>query len=236
MTTAVSLLDVAFVVALDNHSPTLLNLDFLRLSGVVPEEWEVARPPVFSQQVSQILFANGISMVAQPDRVVVLAPLADSEVLATEAAWVAQRYVQALPNGKYQAVGINLRGYLQGAGVANYFQTNLLQSGPWLEEGLEPVTPSLTLNYTLSSGALTLNISPAQLQFGEESPLQSILFAGNYNSTLDGSGSDRLLALQQRLSGWQRDVHHFRRLVSEAFQPRLVGADPLFSLPVVAAA
>lgn len=217
-------LDLALVVAIDNHNPRLLTLDFLQLSGIVPQEWELARPPVVSQQGSQLLFANGISIVAQPDRLIFLATLANSVEFAAEVAAIAQRYVQTLPNGQYQAVGVNLRGYAEGENPSRFFRQRLLQPGPWLDEGEAEVNPSLTLNYQLAVGGLTLTVTPAQLQFTEQQVVEALLFAGNYNTGLQGSGVERLQQLQTELTNWQFKWEHFAGLIQSKF---LAEIDPL---------
>jgi hypothetical protein len=235
-------LDLALVVALDNHSPTVMNVDFLRLSGIVPQDWELARPPVMSQQGSQLLFSNGISMVGQADRVVFLAPLlTDTEgTQAEQLAGLAQRYVQALPQGEYQAVGINFRGYASSpdpAWVNQYFERTLLQPGSWQEVGTEPVRPSLTLNYSLADhlGQLNLTITPAQIQQAEQAPLETIFFAANYNSALNGPPIDRFMQVQQRLATWQRPQQHFVEMVQTKFLAE-TGYDSLLRNSLVAVA
>jgi hypothetical protein len=215
-------LDLALVVALDNHSPTVMNVDFLRLSGIVPQDWELARPLVMSQQGSQIVFANGVSMMGQADRVVFLAPMLEGGERADQVALLAQKYVQALSQGDYQAVGVNLRGYASSSDpnwVGQYFGQALLRPGAWQQIGTETVRPSLTLNYSLGAnlGQLNLTITPAQIQQADQPALDTIFFAANYNQTLQGVSSERVLQLQGVLATWQQYHQHFVELVQTQF-------------------
>jgi hypothetical protein len=222
MSTSFVVLDLALVVALDNHSPTVMNLEFLRLSGIVPQDWELARPPVISQQGSQLIFANGVSMVGQADRVVFLAPMLEGGELADQAALLAQKYVQALSQGDYQAVGVNLRGYASNTDpnwVGQYFSQTLLRPGAWQQIGTEPVRPNVSLNYALGDGLgqLNLNITPAQIQQADQPALDTIFFAANYNQALQGASSERFLQLQGVLATWQRQYQHFGEMVQTQF-------------------
>jgi hypothetical protein len=233
MSASLVVLDLALVVALDNHSPTVINLDFLRLSGIVPQEWELARPPVMSQQGSQLLFSNGISMVGQADRVVFVAPIVGENDLASPTVALAQRYVQALRQGDYQAVGINLRGYAHSCDpdwARQYFGRTLLQPGGWQDMGTEPVRPSLTLSYALglALGQLNLTITPAQIQPAEQPGLETIFFAANYNQSVNGTSSERLLQTQGLLGNWQNQYQHFvEQLPVQFLTESRQGYDPI---------
>jgi hypothetical protein len=44
MTPTVTIQELALALTAKNHSPTLLNSDFLKYSGIVPPDWELARP------------------------------------------------------------------------------------------------------------------------------------------------------------------------------------------------
>jgi hypothetical protein len=45
MTPTVTIQELALALTAKNYSPTLLNSDFLKYSGIVPPDWELARPP-----------------------------------------------------------------------------------------------------------------------------------------------------------------------------------------------
>jgi hypothetical protein len=47
----IAIQELALSLTAKNHSPTLLNSDFLKHSGIVPTNWELARPPIFSPQI-----------------------------------------------------------------------------------------------------------------------------------------------------------------------------------------
>jgi hypothetical protein len=218
MTASVSLFDLGLVMAIDDHNPTL-NLDLLRQGVIIPQDWQLVRPPVCSQQGSQLLFTNGISLVSYPDRVVFLTGMARANEAVTQIVAVAQRYIQALPQGKYRAMSTNLRAFLRSDEpqfIQNYFGKTLLQTGPWLEAGKGAFNPSLTLNYELSSGTLMLSICPAEVQVTDK--LQpAILFAGSYSKLMQGDSDERLQQIQNQLVESQQRVNDFTILLTERF-------------------
>ena len=60
--------EIAIVIAVPVENPTILHEVFLKQAGIIPIEWQLEREPVYSDRVAQIMFTNGVSIVAQPDR------------------------------------------------------------------------------------------------------------------------------------------------------------------------
>ncbi|NJO93210.1 MAG: hypothetical protein HC820_00455 [Hydrococcus sp. RM1_1_31] len=106
------LIELAIVIAAPNYDPSLLNPSFLTFSGIVPSEWEVSRQPVVSQRGSQIIYNNGINLVAQPNRLTLVEALSLKSEESLGVSEIAHRYVEALPNLDAQAVGLNFRGFV----------------------------------------------------------------------------------------------------------------------------
>ena len=62
MNQSLDIQELSIVLAVRNHNPTMLNLDFLRGSGVVGADWELAQQPVSNANAAQIAFKNGIKI------------------------------------------------------------------------------------------------------------------------------------------------------------------------------
>ena len=58
--------ELSITIAAKELDPTLLSEQFLKFSGIVPNEWELARQPVLNPGGSQVMFKNGVGIVAQP--------------------------------------------------------------------------------------------------------------------------------------------------------------------------
>jgi hypothetical protein len=72
--------EFGIIIAAKNHKPTILNPDFLKYSGIVPTEWELARQPIYTQSVSQVAFINGIVIIAEPTRVMFIEAIENKAV------------------------------------------------------------------------------------------------------------------------------------------------------------
>lgn len=221
MTATVDLQELAIVVATKQHNPSLLNADFLKCSGIIPQEWELARQPVYAQQVAQLVFANGLSLTAQADRILFVEPMPGKAAQDMLAASVAQKYVAALPNADYQAVGINLRGIALPAsdpGATPAALTNrFLAAGPWQEFGKEPVKAGINFSYLLERGRLLVSVNEVLLQSPDEQTLPALLFAGNFEYDLAAVTENRLAKLTQGIAQWQADLEIFKDLVNNRF-------------------
>ncbi|BAZ08410.1 hypothetical protein NIES4071_02150 [Calothrix sp. NIES-4071] len=56
------------VIAAINLKPGILTTDFLEYAAVIPGAWELARPAFNSESFSSIDFANGLSIKADQNR------------------------------------------------------------------------------------------------------------------------------------------------------------------------
>lgn len=214
--------ELVIIIAVKNHKPTILNPDFLKYSGIVPSEWELARSPVSTSSVAQVTYQNGISIVAEPQRVMFLEALADKAAASVLVPGVTSKYVQTLPNVDYQAVGINFRGYVpfdsQPDAARKYLAETLLSPGPWHEIGTAPVRTTLNYAYTLERGQFNLSVNEAGLQQPDETTTPIVLFSGNFNYGITGNtGSDRLASLEQAISNWQLELKTYEDIVNTKF-------------------
>jgi len=112
MTPTVTIQELALALTAKNHSPTLLNSDFLKYSGIVPPDWELARPPILGPQISQVPFTNGINIVAQSNAITFIESLSAKPLEDTKIPAVIRKYVEALPRTDYQTLSINPRSFV----------------------------------------------------------------------------------------------------------------------------
>lgn len=222
MSQKINITELIIVIAASGHNPSVVNPDFLKYSGIVPEEWELARQPVYTNQLVQIGYKNNLTVTSQANRIIFAEVLEDKEPSQIIAPGVARKYVETLPKIEYQAVGINPRGYLGFGGnteaARQYYHQELLASRPWQEFGTQPLKASLNLYYTLETGPLYLNITEAQLRQPEDNTEPVILFSGNFEHNLTKeTQQEKLLELQQHLAGWQTDLEAYTELINTKF-------------------
>ncbi|MBE9014211.1 hypothetical protein IQ250_28895, partial [Pseudanabaenaceae cyanobacterium LEGE 13415] len=112
MPESVDIQELALVVSAKNNNPTVLNPDMLRYSGIIPTEWELARQPVYTNEVVQLVFKNGVSLLSQTDRIAFIETFSDKPLDQATTPTLATKYLETLAHADYQALGINLRGYV----------------------------------------------------------------------------------------------------------------------------
>ncbi len=219
MNSTLAIQELAIVVAAKNHNPTLLTPDFLKYSGIVPADWELARTPLLSSQVAQVAFTNGISLIAQPNAITFVESLSGKASEEVKISEIARKYVETLPNIAYQSVSIHPRSFLtfeekQEDAACNYIASTLLSSSSWQDFGIGSVKAAVNLVYTLVGRQLNLTVNEVRLQLPEQEPVPAVLFSGNFAYEIAGdTESERLHHLYQLLENWLTDLETYRELV-----------------------
>ena len=210
--------ELALVIAVNNHDPLMVGEAFLKQTGIIPSEWELAQKPYLSPQATQLVFTNGMSIVAEPERVVFAQALADREPSTIEIGEIASLYASILKKADYQGIGINFRSFIpqpSHEAAQTYISEHILAPASWQQIGQAPVRANINLNFSLSGRQLTLSINPAAIQFPEQEPLPVILFGGNFGYQLDAT--DKLTQLTNILAQWQTDLTEYQQIITEHF-------------------
>ncbi|MBD2357991.1 hypothetical protein H6G41_25840 [Tolypothrix sp. FACHB-123] len=215
--------NLAIAIATKNHNPSILTFDFLKYSDIIPSDWELARQPVVNNQVSQLVFRNGISLAAQQDLLSFVEIVGTKDISEVQIPAIAHNYVKALPNVEYQAVGIDIRGYItanqlgEEADVENYIKT-LLAPAPWQEVGNAPVKASIQLAFSLDRRQLSLNINEGKLYITEEETVPIVMFYGNFSYGAEGNTKEtRLQSIHQLIDNWQEDLKTYLDIINTKF-------------------
>ena len=213
--------ELAIVVSVKIQNPAILNEDFLKQTGIIPSDWKLAREPVYTDRVAQIVFENGFSIAAQPDRVMFLEAVGDKEIDTITAGEVAQKYVATLKLADYQAVGVNFRSYIahnSPEDASAYINNQLLATGNWQDYGTGAVRASINLVYNLSERQLNLSINEASIQFPEQPATPVVLFAGNFSyDASQTAADDRAAQIAKVIGNWKQDLSEYTALIDERF-------------------
>lgn len=213
--------ELAIVISVKTQNPTILNEDFLKQTGIIPSDWKLAREPIYTDRVAQIVFENGFSIAAQPDRVMFLEAVGDKDLATITAGEVAQKYVATLKLADYQAVGINFRSYVahnSPEAASEYINSQLLAAGTWQQYGTGAVRASVNLVYDLSERQLNLSINEASIQFPEQPATPVVLFAGNFSYDASKvSTDDKAAEIAQVIGNWKQDLTEYTALITERF-------------------
>ncbi|WYL95041.1 MAG: hypothetical protein HEQ35_15390 [Gloeotrichia echinulata IR180] len=182
--------EFAIAIAAKRHNPTILTPDFLKYSGIVPSEWELARQPILTNTAAQVVFQNGVNIIAEVNRVVFTESISTKEPQEVEIAGIASKYLATLAQVEYQGIGINFRGHVLLEGeqntARNYILKTLLNPGPWQEFGEATVQAATRFVYTFEGVQLNLDINEAGLQLPDQTVLPIVLFTANFGHGISG--------------------------------------------------
>jgi hypothetical protein len=217
----INLQELAIVIAVREIDPTLVTPEFLKYSQIIPTEWEVAGQPARSFQGSQVTFKNGVTVIAQPQRINFAELVGDRSPTELEIPKLAEKLVAVLPNLSFVGVGINMRGYLDFGTdrhrLREFMFQNLLAPGAWQQLGNTPVQAGINLGYTFDERRLNLSINEATIQTAEAQVNSIALFAGNFDYDIAGTiaPAAHTQRINQIITNWQRDLALYQEVVSK---------------------
>ncbi|MEA5551559.1 hypothetical protein VB713_11300 [Anabaena cylindrica UHCC 0172] len=214
--------EFAIAITAKNLNPTVLTPDFLKYTGIIPSDWELAKQPVYANGVVQLFFNSGLGIIAQPNSVSILESIITKPIAEIQVPKITQNLVEKLSQVEYQRVGINPRGFVtfnSDADAYEYICGKLLSPGSWQEFGGGKVNAALQLTYPVKRGTLNLGINQVNVQFPDKQA-SAILFSGNFNYPLLGNvPAEKLQDLQNIIQNWQDSLKTFQQLLAEKFLP-----------------
>jgi hypothetical protein len=99
--------EITIMLAVEDCKPKVINSNFYYQSGIVPQNWNLANPPVNQSDVSQLLFTNNISITTE-QQLITFTEISQERIPKQLAIVEAiQRFVRTLPNLRYQGLGVN---------------------------------------------------------------------------------------------------------------------------------
>ncbi|MEC4811701.1 MAG: hypothetical protein SAK29_00195 [Scytonema sp. PMC 1069.18] len=215
--------ELAIVIVAKNHNPTMLTLDFLQSSGIVPLDWKLAEPAVLNSHRAEVQFTNDTIISTKYDSIIFSQTIENKPLEDIKIPAIVRKYIQTLPNVDYQGLEINPSTFVtfedenKGA-FRHYIATSLLSSGAWHDFGKEPVIATLHLGYTLERGKFNLKIDDVRLLQTDNTPQSAVLFSGNFHYEIAGNtSSERLQYLCRLIDSWQNDFKTYRELVNQRF-------------------
>jgi hypothetical protein len=215
-----SLQELHIIVAADTFSPALLNHEFLKFSGVLPEDWELSRQPIYSPEMVQLAFNTGIILTVQSTRIILAESLATTPLAEVKIPQIVQKLIQALPNLKYNGIAFNPTGHYkpESGDTSNFFHETLMNQGPWLEVGEGRPNMTLNFSYQLERCPLNLTVAGAKLRTEEEIMESVVVFSGNFEYLIGGTTApERQSSMLENLQHYQADVQHYEQIVNQHF-------------------
>lgn len=225
MNQTLNIQDISITLAIKNYNPTIVTTDFLKGSGVIPIDWEVARSSVVSSRVTRILFKNGIKIEAKIG-VITFSETLSNNPTNLQIPNIAHGYVAALPHLEYQGIGINPRRFVtfekEENGAHKFITETLLAKGEWQNFGTAPMLAGINLVYPIKHCQLRLAINETKLQMSDGELIPSVLFAGNF----DYRFTDNLLAERiQKISLILKNYHNYITVYQELIDRQFLASN-----------
>ncbi|HIK06247.1 MAG TPA: hypothetical protein IGS40_16280 [Trichormus sp. M33_DOE_039] len=214
--------ELLIAIAVKQQNPSILTADFLRYTGIIPSDWELARPPVLTNTAAQVVFQNGVSLIAEVNRIIFAEAIANKEPSEVQIPAIAHKYIETVKQVNYQGIGINLRGFVldetKNQTTRNYIFSKLLQPGAWQDFGSAPVQASMRFVYTLDDTQLYLDVNEAELQYPDQTSKPAVLFSANFSRAIaQEEAKDRIATMDIVIDKWQTDLATLKALVDTKF-------------------
>ncbi len=226
MKTEFTLNELAIVVAAKSHNPTILNPDFLKRNRIVPDDWELdtLEKQFSSVTVSQVVYNNGISILAQYEKVIFTENIKGKEYSDFQIPNIAREYVSILPHVSYTAIGFNPKGHIQVENneiAENFVIDNLIKAGPW--ELIKEVKPIVATNfvYQFDDYSIGIAIEYEKLHMEKDEYAPVISFSSNFHR--DFALTEGQKELEQMLSNWKDDLETFKSVVNSFLSEGMAG-------------
>ena len=223
MTATLNIDEVDLVVIAQNHNPSILNPDFLIRTGIVESSWgwELANPPICTQQFSGVMYKSGLSIQAFLDRLIFREKNQGNTIANSKLSRIARKYIETLPHVSYSSIGTNTKGHIvveSDEKAALYILNDLVNDGPWKKFADGPMDATLSLAYRMSDCVLNLGISRAKVKAADKSESPCIVFAANFHRELKGESHEaKHHHLLDIIDKWGNDYKTFISLIKERF-------------------
>jgi hypothetical protein len=226
MHTKIAIQELAIVFAVRDQNPQSFNLDFLKYSGVVPADWQLAKPLSGNQQFTRLIFQNDVHIVAQVNTITIVQPIMLSDPGRLHVPELARRYVRSLPNIDYLAVGISPKSLIKvspssqpSSQPSTYVLEKLLHSGDWQHQDNKPAQATINLIYPLDRCTFQLTVEDVTHQVPDQPEAPAVLVSGNFHYPVSESiaAGDRAAQLHTLIDHWKIDLKTYLEIVNQRF-------------------
>ena len=195
----VILVDV--VVTARSHNPTILNPDFIKKHEIVPSNWKhsetITTPPL-----SFVRYPNGISITVEEQKLRVVEPVRGKFLEKNQVCKIAARYVQALPEVNYTALGFNWEIAFPKRAPKKWLRERFLVPGKWQKDPCKLLYNNLTVSFSAGEFINNLTLAPARFLMPEGKKKEAILIKSNFHHS-DVTTPDEVSRLADKWNGQQ---------------------------------
>ena len=214
--TSIHLIGFSVVLVTNQNDPSIFNPDFLRQNNIVDASLQVAEPPLSTPVFSQATFVGGLTVKADPDRIIFEQTGGFSDDTDIPCPAMAKRFVELFPKSQYRAVGINPKGVriLPNKPRVHKLSNALQDKGAWLS--FENIKPDILLKAVYRYTKRTIILDVDEARGDDKSTVTGLRFQANiHRDLLASDGTRRIQELSSILSSWKEDLSDFMTLAGK---------------------
>jgi hypothetical protein len=215
--------ELAIVFAVRDSTPQSLHLDFLKYTGVVPADWQLAQPPIRNQQFNRLIFQNDVHIVAQAHSLTLVQPIVLSHPEQLQVPELAHRYIRAFGEVEdglnYLAVGISPKSLVlvDSAQPTGYVVETLLHPNDWQHKDDRPAQATVNLLYPLDRCQFKMTIEDVKHQLPDRTEVPAVLVSGNFHYPVPEGVGERMTQLSASIDYWKKDLKTYLEIVNQRF-------------------
>lgn len=210
---------MSVVLVADSNNPTIINPDFLASNGILVEDLQLREPPITTPVFSQVIYQGGISIKAEPNRVI-FEQVATGNALETGdivSPQMAERYLEKVPHVPYSAIGINPKGIRYMAdGKKEKLSLGLVNGGDWTS--FRDLMPEIQLKaiYQYEKRQINLDIAEAKRQDTHNTEVFGLAFLANIHREIEQTPQkQRISELKSIIDSWEDDLADFFAIIQK---------------------
>jgi len=212
------LAEFSIVVLARNHNPTILNPDFLKYNGIVPDDWELGDEPLCSGMASRVVYSNGVVIVTQPDKIIFTHTFGLEHPDSVGLSEIVSEYVKNVPHVGYTALGVNPKGFVELGEECDGFVDGLVSDGPWKSYSDERPKYSVKFTYPLDGWVANLTVDVGKIQRSESETIRVVRFDANFHHQIqEKKPKERLSELQLFIGNWESVLEQYIDIVEDGF-------------------
>lgn len=203
----------SIVILGQEYSPSGLNPDFLRSSGIVSSDWELEDQPVTTPVASQVTFTNSVSVSLDLVKLQIRDTLPPTDLTQSDVPHVASRYAKQLAFNRHKAVGINFVGFVENPDAQRLVLDRFVLPVSWDNEHLKGA--GIVYLYELPDAVLRYRIDNGTFQAaGETKQQQGLLLNANFHTNIPSGLSieETGKQVQDAISQFEKRYEYFVRM------------------------
>ena len=215
----VVLTTVSVVLVADSNNPTIINPDFLLSNGILINDVQVQEPPITTPVFSQVIYQGGISVKAEPTRVIFEQTYTGNSLEPTNivSPEMAKRYVEKVPHVPYSAIGINPAGVRYSTDESKEeLSRSLRDSGTWMT--FKDMMPEIQFKaiYDYEKRKISLDIAEAKKLEKDGTEAFGLIFRANIHRDIkQAKQQERIFELKSIINSWEDDLKEFYALIDK---------------------